>query len=338
MKAAKLVEIRHFELTEEERPQIRKPTDVLVRVKAVGICGTDLHIFKEGRADVQLPRVMGHELAGIVEEVGSEVQFLSPGDHVALDPVFACGECETCRKGFPNVCSKVCCFGVQMEGGYQDYIVVDQKQLYRFSSSISFEIAALAEPFSIAANILSRANATQNDSMLIIGSGAIGLSLLQAAKAIGMRVMVADVIDKKLSLAAHMGADQVVNSKTGDLKTAAEAFTENGFDIVIDAVGITPLFQQSLQFAAPRARVMCIGFDARPAEIPPVLITKKELSIIGSRMNCHQFPTVMQWLEDGKINAEYMISKRYSIDEIQQAFESTIADTEGSVKTMILFD
>jgi len=108
--------------------------------------------------------------------------------------------------------------------------------------------------------------------------------------------------------------------------------------VILDAVGITPLFQQSLEYAAPCARIMCIGFDARPFSFPPVTITKKELSIIGSRMNCHCFPEVMKWLNDGKIQADVMISRKYSIDDIQKAFEETLADSAGNVKTLIVFD
>ena len=116
------------------------------------------------------PRVMGHELSGEVTAVGEKVERVKVGDRVALDPVFACGECPTCRKGYPNVCENVKCYGVQMDGGYQDYIVVHEKHLYPFDASISFEHAALAEPFSIAANILERTAASKSDNVIVIGS------------------------------------------------------------------------------------------------------------------------------------------------------------------------
>lgn len=337
MRVAKLTAVGKLEVCDEPIPEIKDSKDVQVKVKAVGVCGTDLHIFKDGRADVALPRVMGHELSGEVTAVGSDVTRLKVGDRVVLDPVFACGECPTCKKGYPNVCENVACYGVQMDGGYKDYIVVGEHHLYPFDPSISYEEAALAEPFSIASNILDRTYATAKDNILVIGAGTIGLSIVQAAKGLGAKVMVSDVVDMKLKKATEMGADKVVNSKTESLKDAAEAFCPGGFDVVIDAVGITPLFQQSIDFAAPRARVACIGFDGRPAEIPPVKITKKELSIIGSRMNCFQFPTVMEWLNAGKIQANKMISRKYSVDDIQKAFEETLADSENGVKTLILF-
>jgi len=337
MRTAKMTAINTIEVVEAAVPEIMNDNDVQVQVKAVGVCGTDLHIFKEGRADVQLPRIMGHELSGVVTAVGSAVTRIKAGDRVVLDPVFACGECTTCQKGYPNVCENVRCYGVQMDGGYQDFIVVGEQHLYAFNDSISFEEAALAEPFSIAANILERTYATEKDNILVIGAGTIGLSIVQAAKGLGARVMVSDVVDMKLTKAVEMGADRVVNSKKELLADAAEEFCPGGFDVVIDAVGITPLFQQSIDYAAPRARVACIGFDGRPAEIPPIRITKKEISIIGSRMNCHQFPKVMEWLNEGKIKASKMISRKYSINDIQKAFEETLADSENGIKTLITF-
>ncbi|WP_461206241.1 alcohol dehydrogenase catalytic domain-containing protein [Clostridium sp. DL1XJH146] len=337
MRVAKMTAPNTLEVMEAEEPVVSNDKEVKVQVKAVGICGTDLHIFRGERADVELPRVMGHELSGLVTEVGSAVDKVKVGDRVVLDPVFACGVCPTCKKGFPNVCESVKCYGVQMDGGYQDYIVVDQKHLYPFDASISFENAALAEPFSIAANILERTVAKENDNVLVIGSGTIGLSIVQAAKGMGANVMVADVVDTKLAKALEVGADKVVNSKKESLEEAANEFVAGGFDVVIDAVGITPLFEQSIQFAAPRARIACIGFDARPAQIPPVVITKKELTIVGSRMNCYQFPKVMEWLNEGKIQAELMISRKYDVNDIQKAFEETLANGESIVKTLITF-
>lgn len=338
MRSAVLKALNNLAVEDHPIPNLVNDSDVQVQVKAVGICGTDLHMYREPRPDVQFPRIMGHELSGLVTRVGSSVSRVKVGDHVALDPVFACGHCPTCQKGYPNVCENVRCFGVQMDGGYQDYIVVGEEHLYPYDPSISYEAAALAEPFSIAANILERVSATAKDSILIIGSGTIGLALLQAAKSLGAKVMVTDMISEKLDIAAKMGADAVVNSKEQDLAASAEDFAPGGFDVVLDAVGITPVLKEALKHAAPRGRISCIGFDGRPADIPPAIITRKELSIIGSRMNCHQFPKVMGWLEEGKIDAGQMISRKYPIEEIRQAFEDTLANTAGNIKTLITFD
>lgn len=337
MRAAKLTGVKKIEVFEEPNPKIQNPDEVLVEIRAVGICGTDLHVFQGERKDVKLPRVMGHELSGIVREIGSAVHSIKVGDRVVLDPVFACRKCKTCLTGHENVCSDVKCFGVQMDGGFQDYIVVDENHLYSFSDSVTFEQAALAEPFSIAANILNRTSMTQNDRVVILGSGTIGLCIVQAAKGIGASVMVSDVVDEKLEMAKKAGADVTVNSKKSSLLDAVESFAPGGADVIIDAVGIAALTEQMADLAAPVARLAVIGFDERAAQIPPVKITKKELTIVGSRMNCRQFPKVMEWLSEGKIDEQLMITRRYPLEEIQKAFEETLADGQGTVKTMILF-
>ena len=337
MRAAKLISAGKIEIEETEKPVIRHPGEVLVEVKAVGICGTDLHIFRGERDDVELPRVMGHELSGIVRETGTQVTRVKTGDRVVLDPVFACGECKTCKSGHVNVCSSVKCYGVQMDGGFQDYIVVEESHLYPFGEGVSFESAALAEPFSIAANIVARTGVIPEDKVVVIGSGTIGLCIIQAIKGIGAAVLVSDVVESKLSRAKEAGADDTVNSRTHSLEDAVERFAPGGADVVIDAVGIAALTEQMPDLAAPAGRLAVIGFDGAPAGIPPVKITKKELTIVGSRMNCRRFPKVMEWLREGKINEDLMISRKYPVEEIQKAFEETLADGQDTVKTLILF-
>lgn len=218
MRVTKLTEPKKIELFDE--PMVREPEtgEACIKVKAVGICGTDLHIFLGERSDVKLPRVMGHELSGVVEKVGEGVTNIKPGDCVVFDPVVSCGKCKLCRSGHENVCSDVKCFGVQMDGGFQDYIVVDAKRVYKYPDTIPFEEAALAEPFSVAANILARVEAAAGDRIVIIGAGTIGLSILQAAKGMGAYVLISDVEEKKLQIAKNFGADAAVNSKTQNLK------------------------------------------------------------------------------------------------------------------------
>ena len=168
MRKAKLVGKRMIEICREDFKEAPEADEVLIQVKAVGICGTDIHIFNGERTDVEYPRVMGHELSGIVVETGKDVANVKAGDHVVLDPVMACGTCRTCKRGHENVCESVKCFGVQMDGGFQDYIRVPAKQVYAVSEQIPFEEAAVAEPFSVAANILSRAEVAAGDRVAVI--------------------------------------------------------------------------------------------------------------------------------------------------------------------------
>lgn len=334
MRAAQLIGPGQIELVEAQKPVIKKEHEVLVRVKAVGICGTDLHTFQGERDDIVFPRVMGHELSGIVEEVGSAVTRVSAGAHVIYDPVNACGHCKTCESGHENVCAEVKCFGVQMDGGFQDYIVVEESHLYPIGKEIPFTTAALGEPFSIAANILAKAQIEPEDNVVIFGAGTIGIAVLQAARQYGASVLVTDVSDEKLALAKKFGAAHIVNSKTVDLETALIEYTGRGADVVIDAVGFASLLEQAVKIASPCARIVEIGFDGRPAAISPVDLTKRELTIYGSRMNCHRFDTVSEWLEKGIIDGS-MISKIYPLEELQQAFEDTLMHNSLWLKTMI---
>lgn len=336
MKAAKLISPGEIRVVEELPVRAPRQGEAAVKVKAVGICGTDLHIFKEGRADVELPRVMGHELSGVVTALGEGGGHLSVGDRVVLDPVMSCGSCRTCRAGHGNVCADVKCFGVQMDGGFQEDIVVPAASLYRFPERYSFVQAALAEPFSVAANILNRVSLKESDFVVIMGAGTIGLSLVQGAKAAGAKVLISDIEEPKLEKAREIGADYTVNSKKEDLEGIVKKHTQIGADVVIDAVGTVKLTEQSLELAAPCARIGVISFDPRPAQIPAVAITKKELSLIGSRMNAHRFPDVIHWMEEGVLNLDAMVSKVYPAEEIQTAFEETFADS-STIKTVITF-
>lgn len=337
MRVAKLTAPKLIEIYDEPMPENPGAGEVCVKVKAVGICGTDLHIFLGERGDVTLPRVMGHELSGIVEKTGEGVTNISVGDCVVFDPVVSCGSCKICRSGHSNVCQDVKCFGVQMDGGFQDYIVVNADKLYKYPEHISFEEAALAEPFSVAANILTKVAAAKGDRIVIIGAGTIGLAVLQAAKGIGASVLISDVEDKKLETAQKFGADIAVNNKQKNLFDAVMDFAPGGADVLIDAVGIAPLTEQTIDMAAPTARIAVIGFDTRPMNIEPVKITKKELTLVGSRMNNGKFPKVIEWLEAGCLNTAGMVTRVYPVEEIQTAFEDTLANSDSNVKTIIKF-
>ncbi|MCD8155027.1 MAG: alcohol dehydrogenase catalytic domain-containing protein [Clostridiales bacterium] len=337
MRVARLKEIGKIEIEiEDQLPSIGE-NEALVQVKAVGICGTDLHIFKEGRTDVQLPRVLGHEVSGLVVRTGEQVVHVMEGDCVVMDPVIACGRCRTCIKGHPNVCEKVRCFGVQMDGAFQDFIVVNADLLYRYPSTVSFEEAALVEPFSIASNVLVKARASAEDRIVIIGAGTIGLCILQAAKGLGAQILISDIDDRKLRRAQIFGADRTVNSQKESLAESVELFYPGGADIIIDAVGTTETIQSGITLAAPLARIVVLAFDTKPMEIPPVWVTKKELEFIGSRMNCGRFPEVIQWMDEGIIHPEQMITAVYPLEKIQSAFEELISGKSDSVKTIIQF-
>lgn len=334
MKAAVLTRAEHIEIRELPMAKIQTPTEVLVKVKAIGICGTDIHVYKGERQDVEYPRVMGHELSGIVEKTGPSVSQLQEGDHVIFDPVLACHACRACKDGHENVCGQVKCFGVQADGGFQEYIAVEEASLYKIPKEVPFETAALGEPFSIAANILSKAQVKAGEQVLILGAGTIGISILQIAKNLQAKVMMSDISEKKLEHARAFGADVLVNSRKEDLEEVIKREFENHVDVIIDAVGLSVTLESAVRLASPCTRIVVIGFDSHDLKISPSDITRKELVLLGSRMNNKKFPQVVQWLKEGVIT-DKMISKYYSLEELDHAFQETLKHGEEWMKTMI---
>ncbi len=337
MRSAKLVAPRQIEIFEDRMP-LPTEGEVLVRVRAAGVCGSDLHIYQGERSDVALPRILGHELVGEVESVGSGVTRFSRGDRVTVDPVVSCGKCVSCRRGYDNLCSTVKCLGVQVDGGYCDYIAVPEEKVYVLPGGMTWEKAALIEPFSIGAEVLARSEAGKGDKVLVIGAGTIGLCILQAMKIAGAEVLITDFADSRLKVAETLGADRTVNGRTGDLAGALADFTgEFGADVVVEAVGMPRLLEESLGYAAPGGRIVVLGFHPEPAKIPEVIVVKKELKIIGSRMNCRRFPQVIEWFEKGQVNPEALISAVYPFEKINTAFRDILEDPEKYLKVLITY-
>lgn len=338
MRVAKLVSPKRIEVVQEELNNTLGEDEVLIKVKAVAICGTDLHIYKGERPDVELPRVMGHELSGEVEAIGSNVKEIEVRDRVVVDPVVSCGICHVCQKGHHNVCASVGCLGVHVDGGFQDYIKMPQERVYKFSDTIPWNEAALIEPLACAAQMVERGRIKAGDRVVIIGAGAIGLSVLLVCKLLGAKVLISDMIDSRLELAKKMNADIIVNGKTQDIKEEVSLFTDGlGADVVLDAVGYAKLLELSVDLAAPTARIVVIGFDGNSASIPQVVITKKELEIIGSRMNNYKFPQVIDWIERKQLDTKDMISAVYGINEINKAFLDVVNNPNDVIKALITF-
>lgn len=337
MRSAKLIGPGKIQIFKDDIPTPRED-EILVKVKVAGICGSDLHIYQGERSDVTLPRILGHELVGEVESLGTGAGLFVPGDRVTIDPVVSCGACLPCIRGYDNLCSTVKCLGVQVDGGYCDYIAVPERKVYGLPEGMPWEKAALIEPFSIASEVLARSEAKQGDKVLIIGSGTIGLCILQAMKLAGAEVLMTDFVDSRLEAAGKLGADRIVNGRESDLTKELEEFTGGfGADVVVEAVGIPHLLEQSLGYAAPGGRIVVLGFHPEPAKIPEVVVVKKELKIVGSRMNCRRFPQVIEWLNSGLVDPVPLVSKVYPFEKIDEAFHDILQAPEKYLKVLITY-
>ncbi|MDQ0252925.1 L-gulonate 5-dehydrogenase [Evansella vedderi] len=320
MKVVKVKEAGSIEVTEKEKPVLNHPNDVLVKVKLVGICGSDMHIYQGTNPLATYPRIIGHEVTGEVVEIGSEVTSLNVQDKVVLEPIDTCGQCYACRNGRQNVCNQLEVYGVHREGGMQEYIVVPEKNLHKVQKNIPFEEAVLVEPLTIGAQANWRGQVQEGDTVFIQGAGPIGICCLKIAKVKGATCFISDLSEERLEFAKQCGADEVINAGKQDVeKVIMDLTAGEGANVVIDAVCRPQTFALSVNVASNAGRVVVLGFDKKPSQIPQLPITKKEVTIVGSRLQSNQFPKVVTLMNDGKLNVNNMVTHHFEIDQIKEA-------------------
>lgn len=339
----KVIQInRPGDLVIADRPSLEAPApgEAVVRIKAAGICGSDVHIFYGKNPFAVYPRIIGHEAAGEVVCVGQGATHVKPGDHVAIDNVFACGKCYACRIGRPNVCSGVKVLGVHIDGVFCEYVKVPADHLYIVPSDIPWEWAATIEPYSIAAEAMDRGKVTSEDSVLICGAGPTGLVILQACKMIGARVLIMDVVDSRLERAKAMGADATVNTRTEDLTRAVMLFTRNeGVNVAMEATGVVHVLEQLVAgLVSSAGRIVVLGFPVEPAKLSPADIMKRELDIKGSRLNNRKFGEVIAWFAERKVDPSSLISHVLPFEAVAKGMELFTHHPAEVCKILLKFD
>ncbi|MDR0877546.1 MAG: zinc-binding alcohol dehydrogenase family protein, partial [Treponema sp.] len=308
-------------IADRDVPKVTKPDDVLIKVKRVGICGSDIHIFHGKNPFAVYPRVWGHEFAGEVVETGSGVTTVQKGAHAVVEPIIYCGKCYACRQGRGNVCETLQVMGVHIDGGCQEYIVVPAANVHPVPDSLPWEEAVLVEPFTIGAQACYRGNVQKGDFVLIMGAGTIGLTVLQMAKIAGATVIISDLVPEKLAYAKSRGADYTINAKEENMIEKVREITGGmGSNVTIDAVCIKKSFEEAVEVSSVAGRVVELSFNEIPSEIAPVNIVKKELTICGSRLQTKRFPVVIDYIKQGKLPLAGFITKIYPIAEMAEAF------------------
>lgn len=314
------------------------PGEVLVAVRRAGICGSDMHILHGSNPFARYPRVIGHEMAGMVEAVGEGVAHVIPGDHVVIDPVVSCGRCYPCRVGRPNVCAALEVFGVHRDGGFRDRMAVPARNAIKASPTLPYDVAALAEPLSVAANVLSRTGCTADDTVLIYGAGTVGITVLQVAKMFGARCIVADPDAARLQRAALFGADVALRSGEQDVPAAvADELDGLGPSVVIDGAGVPALLGEACRIAAPAGRIGLLGFSPEPTPVVQQEIVRKELTIVGSRLNRRLMPQVIEWLESGRLTPAALVTQTFRAEDARAAFDLIETHPEQTVKVQLSF-
>lgn len=329
----------HSLVIDDRQAQQPGPREVAIRVQRAGICGSDMHILHGSNPFVTYPRVIGHEFAGVVEALGAGVSSLAVGDHVVADPVISCGTCHPCRTGRSNVCAKLQVIGVHRDGGFRSVAVVPEANAVKVSPKLGLDVAALAEPLAVAANVLWRTECTKDDVVLIYGAGTVGITVLQVAKMRGARCIIADIDADRLERAKEFGADVVIHSREQSVaEVVAPELDGLGPSIVIDGAGIPSLLEEACRIAAPAGRIGLLGFSPAPCNISQQEIVRKELTLVGSRLNRRFIPEVVTWLESGALRPEAMVTQSFDARDARAAFDLVERHPERTLKVQLVFE
>lgn len=327
-----------LDIAEQTEPQRPGPGEALVRVRRAGICGSDVHILHGSNPFARYPRVIGHEFAGSVVETGPDVDAVVPGDIVVVDPVLACGHCYPCRVGRPNVCSSLQVLGVHRDGGFRDFVVVPAANCVKVPEGVPIEVATLAEPFAVAANVLSRTGIGPEDIVLIYGAGTVGLTVLQVARLHGARCIISDLDTARLERARGYGAAVTLDPRTGSVPDAVRGENDGlGPTVVIDGTGIPALLEEACRVASPAGRIGLLGFSPAPCNVSQQQIVAKELTLVGSRLNRRFIPQVVQWMAEGKLQPSGMITQTIPAAEARAAFDLVENEPQRTVKVHLEF-
>lgn len=323
----------------EERP-LPQPAagEVRVKVSYAGICGSDVHIHHGHNPFAKYPRVIGHEFFGHIDGVGDGVDARRIGERVVVDPVVSCGHCYPCSIGRPNVCTELQVIGVHRDGGFSDYTCAPAANAYVVPAAIPDELASMVEPFTIAANITAFLKPQPQDTALVYGAGPMGLTVIQVLKGVYgvQKVIVADRIDERLSMAKQSGADQTVNNRQQSL---ADVLAADGLrpTLVIDAACHPAILQEAILLASPAARIGMMGFSGEASSITQQSITSKEISLFSSRLNSHRFGQVIQWMEEGKIDPQKLVTHLMPAAKVEHAMDLFANDQRACCKVLLKF-
>ncbi len=295
--------------------------EVLVRVDACGLCGTDIHIV-EGSSRSTPPVVLGHEYAGVVEDAGSSAA-VKEGIRVAVDPNIACGKCFYCHRGLVHLCSNLRALGVDLDGGMAEYSIVPSGQIHPLPPDLSPDEGALIEPVSCIVHGIDRARIQPGDAVVILGGGTAGMIMLRLALRAGAaRVLMIEPRPQKRELALRLGASVVMDPATGDLAAWVREQTQVGADVVIECVGKPETMRLSLDLARRGGTVEFFGVCPIGEKIPlePNAVYAKELTIVGSYVNPHTFTRAAAFLNAGVIRAADLEIKHFPLDGVHEAF------------------
>lgn len=321
-------------MQEREKPAAAAG-QALVRIRRIGICGTDLHAYRGRQPYFTYPRILGHELAGEIVEIAENPQGFRVGDRVAVLPYVACGSCIACRGGKPNCCTRLKVLGVHADGGMQEYIAISPEQLVP-ADGLTFEQAAVVECLGIGAHAVRRAQVRAGERVLVVGAGPIGLGVMKFARLAGAEVIAMDMQPERLRFCRDWAPAAGTIDAARDPLPQIEALTGGDYpDVVFDATGSSASMNRSFGYAAHGGRLVFVGLVQADITFHDPDFHRKELTLLSSRNATREdFETVIRAMKDGQIDTDRFITHRTPFDRVTAEWETWLKPESGVIKAM----
>jgi L-iditol 2-dehydrogenase len=343
MKAVYLTGLRKMELCQVPAPALAGPRDVLLRIDTLGVCGSDIHYYTQGKIEPGVPafpQLLGHELAATVVELGPEVETLKPGQRVAVDPLVACGECDQCRAGRKHTCRRQKFLGNpgQLPGALVEYLVMPADCCSLVPDSLSDDEAALVEPLSIGVYAAQMAQLGPGARVGVLGSGPIGLCTLLAARALAQQAAVyaTDLVEERLAVARACGAAWTGNPQRENVVAAINRLEPLGLDVVFECAGEQVTLDQGIELLKPGGALLIIGIpEVDRVSFNINLMRRKELRILNVRRQNHCVEHAIELIASGRVDVRPMVTHHFRLEETARAFELVSARSDGIVKAII---
>ena len=326
-----------FKEVSEPRPE---PGEILLRIKQIGVCGSDVHVNHGKHPFTSYPVIQGHEFAGVVAAVGSEVEGIRPGRKVTVQPSLVCGRCYPCRHGRTNICDELKVMGFQAPGCHRNFFSVPADNVIPIPEELSFEAGAMVEPLAVGVHAVRRSGLKAGMKVLVLGAGPIGLLTMQAAKASGAsEVLIVDRLDSRLEVARKLGADHTVN---GNREAVAggirRAFGADGADLIFEGVGLEATVETAVQVARKGTRIMVVGVVGGRPGISIGLLQDRELELVGTLMYMRpDFEQAIAWIAEGLVRPTELITARFPFGELPRAYQEADEHPARNLKVMVLF-
>jgi threonine dehydrogenase-like Zn-dependent dehydrogenase len=315
---------------EDKQQRALEGHEVRVRVKAVGICGSELHAYTGASKRRTPPLLMGHEFAGEVAEMGKDACQFKVGERVAIEPLIRCGTCRPCQRGETNICVNRRLVGLHTPGAFAEYVIVPLSICHKMPNGLSFESASFAEPLANAIRAVGQTPLEVGDSLLVLGTGIIGLFVIQIARLrTGGDIIGTDLIEKKLELARRFGANHTINAMKEDVLNRTRELTHGaGVDHSIEVVGDQDTVRQAISATSQGGTVTVIGLMQQLMDLDVMEIVSKEIKLIGHYgYTGHEFATALDFIARGKVDVASLTSKTLPLERIVEGFEMMAAQT-----------